>query len=82
MNLCLGLVMSLLRTQRWGHVALPLSAQCCLWRYVSLCVPFISVSVRVCVYACISVAKRLYVLNCKSSLYLVENILFMVPRFI
>ena len=37
------LIMSPLCTQRWGHVALPLSAQCCLWRSVSLCVPFIYV---------------------------------------
>ena len=34
--------MSPLCTQRRGHVALPLSAQCCLWRCVSMCVPFIS----------------------------------------
>ena len=30
--------MSPLCTQRWGHVGLPLSTQCCKWRSVSLCV--------------------------------------------
>ena len=35
-------IISPLCNQRWGHVGLSVSAQRCLWRSVSLCVPFMS----------------------------------------